>query len=41
MTIKIPATFLPSGTDPNAVAGASAGELHELTHKLHETVRNV
>ena len=39
MTIKIQATRLPAGTDPNAVAGATAGDLHELTGKLHETVR--
>ena len=39
MTITIKATQLPGGTDPNAVAGASEGEMHELKNKLHETVR--
>lgn len=38
MTVTIKATTLSEQTDPNAVAGASAGELHELTGKLHETV---
>lgn len=38
MTVTIKAGTLPGGTDPNAVAGASAGSMHELTNKLHETV---
>jgi hypothetical protein len=39
MTIKIQAARLGPGVDANAVAGASAGELHELANKLHATVR--
>ena len=38
MTINIKASTIPEGTDANAVAGASAGEMHELTNKLHATV---